>query len=153
MRITHADGRHMIDVRRATNGGTYTEHHPRWLRPRMSTYWWLGKWAYVKFILRELSSVFVAWFVVYLLHLFRAVSRGEHEYQDFLALATHPVMLAVNVVAFFFILFHALTWFAVAPQAIVAHIGTKRVPPVLIAAAHYGAWLVVSAFLFWLLLR
>jgi fumarate reductase subunit C len=63
------------------------------------------------------------------------------------------VVLTVNVVAFFFIVFHALTWFAVAPQAIVAHMGKKKVPPLLIAASHYGAWAVVSAILFWLFLR
>ena len=136
-----------------TNQPFYTEHHPRWLRPRISTYWWLGKWPYVKFILRELSSIFVAWFVIYLLLLVRAVSRGEAAWLKFLAFSAHPAMLAVNVVAFFFIVFHALTWFAVAPQAIVAHLGKKRVPPVLIAASHYGAWILISAFLAWLLLR
>ena len=132
---------------------TYTDFHPRWLRPRMSTYWWLGKWPYVKFILRELSSIFVAWFVIYLLLLVRAVARGEAAYRAFLELSAHPVVLAANVAAFFFIVFHALTWFAVAPQAIVAHMGTKKVPPILIAASHYGAWAVVSAFIFWLLVR
>ena len=132
---------------------TYREFHPRWLRPRMSTYWWLGKWPYVKFILRELSSIFVAWFVIYLLFLVRAVSRGEAEWLSFVARSAHPVMLTVNVIAFFFIMFHALTWFAVAPQAIVAHIGKKKVPAILIAASHYAAWLVVSAALLWLLLR
>jgi fumarate reductase subunit C len=131
----------------------YTEYHPRWLRPRMSTYWWAGKWPYVKFILRELSSVFVAWFVIYLLLLVRAVGRGQSAYQSFLDFSAHPVVLAVNVIAFFFITFHALTWFAVAPQAIVAHIGKKRVPATLIGASHYGAWLVVSALIFWFLLR
>jgi fumarate reductase subunit C len=119
----------------------------------MSTYWWLGRWPYVKFILRELSSVFVAWFVIYLLVMAYMVSRGESGYHDFLRLSANPIVLTVNVIAFFFITFHALTWFAVAPQAIVAHIGTKKVPPILIAASHYGAWVVVSAALFWLLLR
>ena len=52
-----------------------------------------------------------------------------------------------------FIVFHALTWFAVAPQAIVAHIGKKRVPGALIAVSNYGAWIVVSAALIWFLLR
>lgn len=137
----------------ASRPGLYTEYHPRWLRPRMSTYWWLGKWPYVKFILRELSSVFVAWFAIYLLLLVRAVGAGREEYEGFLAFSAHPVVLAVNVVAFFFIVFHAFTWFALAPQAIVAHIGKKRVPPVLIAASNYGAWLAVSVFLIWLLLR
>src|SRR5438105_2243744 len=107
--------------RAMTGRPVYTEYHPRWLRPHMSTYWWLGRWAYVKFILRELSSIFVAWFVVYLLLLLRAVARGETSYRAFIDLSANPVMLTVNVIAFFFITFHALTWFAVAPQAIVAH--------------------------------
>ena len=132
---------------------TYTTYHPRWLRPRMSTYWWLGKWAYVRFILRELSSIFVAWFAIYLLMLVRAVNRGPLGYSGFMEFSSHPVVLLINVIAFLFITFHALTWFAVAPQAIVAHIGRKRVPAALIALAHYGAWIVVSVFLFWLLLR
>ena len=42
----------------------YTEYHPRWYRPRVSTYWWLGRWPYLRFILRELSSLAVAFFVV-----------------------------------------------------------------------------------------
>ena len=119
----------------------------------MSTYWWAGNWPYVKFILRELSSVFVAWFVIYLLIMVRMVSRGPDGYQDFLALSAHPVILTVNVIAFFFIMFHALTWFAVAPQAIVAHIGTKKVPSFLIAVSHYGAWIIISGAIFWLFLR
>lgn len=136
-----------------TGSPIYREHHPKWLRPRMSTYWWLGKWPYVKFILRELSSVFVAWFVVYLLLLFRAVSNGDASYQHFLAFSANPIVLTLNVVTLFFIVFHALTWFALAPQAMVVHVGKKKVPPFLIAAGNYGGWIVVSAFVFWLLLR
>ena len=41
----------------------YTEYHPRWYRPRISTYWWLKRPMYLVFILRELSSIFIAWFV------------------------------------------------------------------------------------------
>ena len=37
------------------------------------------------FILRELSCVFVGWFVVFLLMLVRAVSTGAASYQQFLA--------------------------------------------------------------------
>ena len=38
-----------------------TEYLPRSYHTRVSTYWWLKRWAYLKFILREASSVFVAW--------------------------------------------------------------------------------------------
>ncbi len=130
----------------------YREFHPRWLRPRVSTYWWLAKWAYMKFILRELSSIFVAWFVIYLLVVVRMVSGGEASYNEFLDISAQPIVLAINAIGFVFIMFHAITWFALAPKAIVAHIGKKRVPPVLIAASNYGAWVVVSGFVFWLLL-
>ena len=132
---------------------TYTEHHPRWLRQRISTYWWLGKWPYTKFILRELSSLSVAWFVGYLLVMVRRIGESEASYRAFLERATHPVLLTLDVIAFLFIVFHALTWFAVAPQAIVAHVGKKRVAPAVIAVSHYAAWIVVSALVAWLLLR
>lgn len=132
----------------------YTENHPKWLRQRLSTYWWLGKWPYVKFILRELSSVFVAWFVIYVLLLVHAVAGGAGSYRSFVVeFSAHPVVLTANAIAFLFITFHAITWFAVAPQAIVAHMGTKKVPPILIAGGHYGAWFVVSAVIAWFLLR
>ena len=52
----------------------YTTHHPRWFRKRVSTYWWLEQWAYLKFVLRELSSIFVAGFIVIVLLWIRAVS-------------------------------------------------------------------------------
>ena len=45
----------------------YAEYHPRWYRPRMSTWWWMRRWSYLLFILREVRSVFVASSVVYLL--------------------------------------------------------------------------------------
>ena len=30
----------------------YTEYHPRWYRPHVSTYWWLHRRSYLLFILR-----------------------------------------------------------------------------------------------------
>lgn len=119
----------------------------------MSTYWWLGKWPYVKFILRELSSVFVAWFVVFLLLLVRAVAQGEPAFTAFMAWSCEAPVLTVNVVAFLFITFHSVTWFAVAPQAIVAHVGSKRVPPFLIAWGHYAGWVGISTIIGFVLWR
>ncbi|MGH9175337.1 MAG: hypothetical protein ACRD1H_13320, partial [Vicinamibacterales bacterium] len=73
----------------------YTAYHPQWLRSRVSTFWWLHRRAYLTFILRELSSIFVAWFVVYLLILVRAVSQGAASYQQFLDWSAGPVVLVV----------------------------------------------------------
>jgi fumarate reductase subunit C len=130
----------------------YTEFHPRWYRARVSTYWWLKRGSYLVFILRELSSVFIAWFVVYLLLLVRAVSRGDSGYQHFLGWSAGPAVLLLNVVSLFFVVFHAVTWFNLAPQAMVVRLGGRRVPGTWIAASNYLAWALLSALVAWLLL-
>lgn len=130
----------------------YTEHHPRWLRPHISTYWWLTRGSYLMFILRELSSVFVAWFVVFLLLLVRAVGQGDAQYRQFLDWSATLPILTLNIVSLLFVVLHAVTWFNLAPQAMVVRMGSARVPPFLIAASNYAAWIVVSAGLLWLLL-
>ena len=130
----------------------YTEHHPRWYRPRMSTYWWLQRGSYLAFILRELSSVFVAWFVVYFLLLVRAVGQGDESYRHFLTWAGSPAVLLLNLVSLFFVVFHAVTWFALAPQALAVRLRGQRVPGTWIAASNYLAWVLVSVLVAWLLL-
>jgi fumarate reductase subunit C len=135
------------------NAAGYTPHHPRWLRPRVSTYWWLGRRSYLAFILRELSSVFIAWFVVYFLLLVRTVARGAPAYQEFLSWSANPIVLLLNFVTFLFVVLHAITWFNLAPQAMVVRMGTTRVPGVIIVASNYLAWAAASALLAWLLLR
>jgi fumarate reductase subunit C len=135
-----------------TQKPVYTPHHPRWYRPRMSTYWWLERRSYLAFILRELSSVFVAWSIVFLLLLVRAVSQGEEEYRSFLSWAANPLVLLVNLVTLAFVVLHAVTWFNLAPAAIVVRMRGRRVPPVLIAGGNFALWALVSVFVAWLLL-
>ena len=130
----------------------YTEYHPRWLRRRPSTYWWLERRAYVSFITRELSSIFIAWFIVYLLLFIRAVSRGDASYQQFLAWSRHPVVLVLSVVTFLFVVFHAFTWFNLAPKAMVVRMGGRPVPPRAVLVAHYGLWVVCSVVVAWVVL-
>ena len=130
----------------------YTEFHPRWYRPRMPVFWWVGRRSYLIFVLRELSSVFVAWSVVFLLLLVHAVSQGGKQYQQFLNLSSNPWMLALNVVTLAFVVFHALTWFNLAPRAMVVRLRGKRVPRSRIAGAHYVGWALLSALVAWLIL-
>ena len=120
-------------------------------RPPASRLWWLRRRSYMLFVLRELSSLFVAWFVVYLLLLISAVRGGNDSYREFLTLSGQPWMLALNLVALAFVLLHAITWFNLAPQAIVVQIGGRRLPARAVAAAHFAAWAVLSAIIAWIL--
>ena len=129
----------------------YRVYHPRWYRPKMSTYWWLQRGAYVVFILREVSAVFVAWFVVYLMMLLHAVSQGAESYQQFLDWSGGVGILILNIVTLIFVLIHAVTWFSLAPQAMAVRLGGRRVPDVLISGSNYAAWALVSAFVVWIL--
>jgi fumarate reductase subunit C len=131
----------------------YTDYHPRWYRPRVSTYWWLWRRAYLKFILRELSSIFVVYFVVLILLLLRALSHGPEAYAAFQEWLKTPRLIALNGVSLLFVLFHTITWFNLAPRAMVMRVRGKRVPDLLIAGANYGVWLVVSVAVAWLMLR
>ncbi len=131
---------------------THTPFHPRWYRPRVSTWWWLKRPSSRAFILREVSSIFVAWFVVFFLLLVAAVGRGDDSYQEFMGWAANPGIVLLNFVSLFFVAFHAVTWFNLTPQAMVVHMRGKRVPGKLIVASQYGAWVVVSLLLAWIIL-
>ncbi len=130
----------------------YTPFHPRWYRPRVSTWWWLKRPSSRACILREVSSVFVGWFVVFLLLLVAAVGRGDAAYQDFMRWTANPGIVLVSRVSLFFVVFHAVTWFKLAPQAMVVHMRGKRVPGKLIAASNYAAWVVTSLLVAWIIL-
>ena len=108
------------------NNPAYREFHPKWHRTPVSTYWWLSQWSYTKFILRELSSVFVAYFILITLMQVRALGQGPAEYAAFQEFMTHPFVVLLNVVAFLFLLLHTITWFNLTPRAIVLRLRGKR---------------------------
>jgi fumarate reductase subunit C len=132
---------------------TYTDYHPRWYRPPVSTWWWLRRRSYVAFILREVSSVFVAWSVLFLLLLIRAVGDGSGSYADFVEWADTPWVVLLNVVTLAFIGYHSVTWFQLTPKAMVVRLRGRVVPGVAIAGSAFAGWVVVSLFVAWLLLR
>jgi fumarate reductase subunit C len=124
--------------------------YTRLYKPKVRLLWWLSRRSYTLFVLRELSSVFVAWSVLYLLLLVRAVGRGPAEYQRFLDWSTSPWLVALNVVSLAFVLYHAVTFVNLTPQAMVVRLRGRRVPPRLLAGSIYLTWLLVSVFLAWL---
>jgi fumarate reductase subunit C len=146
-------------------------------RQPVSRLWWLKKRTYFLFVMRELSSLFVAWFAVFLMVLVLAIGRGEAAYQRFLDWAASPVVVVVNVVALAFSGLHTVTWFALTPQAMVVRFRGRqvramkevrvagqwvpaatvvrvggRLPAGAVIASQYVGLVVVSAFIAWLVL-
>ena len=130
----------------------YTLHHPRWYRRPVSVFWWLEKRAYVVFVLRELTSVFVALVSVLTLLLVRAILDGPEAYADLMARLASPPVTALLLVTLVALVFHSASWFNLAPRAMPVRFRGRRVPDALVAGGNYAAWLAVSAMMAALLL-
>ncbi|MEV4838086.1 hypothetical protein AB0K05_26480 [Nonomuraea sp. NPDC049486] len=113
--------------------------------------WFARSRRYTIFVLRELTSVFVAWTVAYLLLMIAALTGGG--YAGFVALAGRPWMIVVNVVALAATCFHAITFLNLAPKATVVRLDGWRVPAWMIQGGNHSAWLLVSAVVAYVVLR
>ena len=116
-------------------------------------FWWTRRWVDLRFVLRELTSVCVAVYCLIFLFYVRSVLLGPEAYAAFIAQMKSPYMIILSIVLLPGLFFHSITWFNLAPKAMVIKVGTMRIPDMMIAAANYTGWLVVSVVLFWLFLN
>lgn len=135
----------------AKNTG-YKRFSPRMYDRKMSIFWWTSRKPYVKFILRELTSVFVAIYAIILLFKISALKQGPEAWESILAFLSSPLSVTLHVVIFVFIIFHSITWFMLAPTAMVLKIGKRRIPGTAIILANFLIWIILSAGIFWIVL-
>lgn len=136
-----------------TETAEYSKYRPKPYNERMPIFWWLSRWPHIRFITRELTSLWVAFFAVMLLLEVQALLQGPEQFENFLEWLRSPLSVALHSIALVFLLFHSITWFNLAPKALVIRLGSKRIPGVIIAALNYSAWLTVSALIAWIVLR
>jgi fumarate reductase subunit C len=129
----------------------YTLYRPRWYRKRVSTWWWAQQWRSFKFILRELSSLAVGYVGAILLWMLWSLTQGRERYEAFLSWMRSPPMIGCSLIALLFVVYHAITWFNLAPKAMPVRVGGRRLPDWMIAAPNYGLWIAISVVIFWLL--
>ena len=111
---------------------------------RSSAMWWNRSMPYRIFLLRELSAVSIAIYMVLLLILVQQVRAGEGSFDDYLDVLQKPVVVISHIVALLFALLHTVTWFQAVPKALPLKIGERRVPPMQLIAGNYVIWAVVS---------
>ncbi|HLF36209.1 MAG TPA: hypothetical protein VI583_18330 [Cyclobacteriaceae bacterium] len=113
-------------------------------KKRMPVFWWTKHWSDFLFIMRELTSLPVAWSCILLIWLVRSLDEGPEAYYNFIDKLSSPAMIVINIFAFAGLVFHSITWFSLAPKAMVLKIGRYRVPGPLIAWMNYSGWLIAS---------
>ncbi len=120
-----------------------TVRKPYYERP--SSTWWLKRWPYTFFMLREISSVFIAGYGVLLVVLAMQVYGGSSHLADYVNFLDSPLMFVVHAIVLVFALLHTITFFNLTPKAVVVRIGERKLSTLMLVAPIYTAWLVVSA--------
>ena len=107
--------------------------------------WFLKRWPYRIFVLRELSAVFLAAYMVLLLVLVMKVHDGDHSLKNFENTLKSPGLLALSSIALLFALLHSVTWFQAVPKALPLRRGENKIPARLLIGVHYVAMLALCA--------
>ena len=113
--------------------------------------WWLRKRTYLVFMLRELTSVFVVAYAIFIMVvIWRADDAGS--FSGLFDAVDSPAGLVLHVFVLAVLLFHSITWINLTPKVLVLWRDEEQVDPRLVAAANYVGWAVASAVVAWLVL-
>jgi fumarate reductase subunit C len=127
------------------------QSEPRAYRRSFSNWWWLERRNYLIFILREFSSIFVAYFLVVTLKQLCALARGPAAYASFQEHMRHPMVILLNIVALAFLVLHTYTWSKLVPKAFFPRSHGHPLPEMTTALPSYILWavatIVVAAFI------
>ena len=113
-------------------------------RKPVSNTWWLKRTPYILFMIRELTSIFVAGYCIFLLVLIYKLDEGAITYNNFIVTLHSPISVGVHLISLGFVLYHTITWFNLTPKILVLYRGEDRVPKGLVASVFYIGWIVVS---------
>jgi fumarate reductase subunit C len=111
---------------------------------RMPAGWWLKNPRYTLYMLRELSAVFAAlWVVLFLLQL-QKLAEGPAGRAQWLQEVTSPGWIVFSLVAFLFVLYHAWTAFTATGTLVYLRLGKTATPAAAINGSMLVAWLVAT---------
>ena len=121
-----------------------------YIRPLSKTTWYMRKGRYKVYMLREMTCLLVGFYSFLVIFGLAALVSAER-WDAFLASQQNAAMIAFHGFALiYFLIYQTFAWFELAPKAMPLQIGEKKLPDSYIVIAHYVAWAVLSAFVFWL---
>jgi fumarate reductase subunit C len=123
-----------------------------YLRPA-SRLWWIERRPYFLFLVRELTSVFVAAYCLFLLYAVYQVGQGTAAYAALLDALLTPLSIVLHLIVLVLVLYHTITWFNLTPKIMVVRRGEEQVSPLLVAGLVYAGWIGFSALVIILVLR
>ncbi len=120
-----------------------------YIRPTARFSWWLHKKTYFRYMMRELSSLFIGLFSLQIVWGLFQHSQGDVAFQAWINnLWSNYLLLSLTIFAF--AVYHSFTWFKVTPKAMPLKFSGKRIPGIVIIAAHLFLWLFCSVFVWFI---
>ena len=110
--------------------------------PRVT--WFLRGPRYVRYMLREVTCLFVGGYMALLVVALARLAEGPAAWDAFLQALRSPASIVLHIAALAFAVYHSVTWFNLTPKALPVQVGESFVPGAAIAGAHYAAWVVLS---------
>src|SRR5262245_51329068 len=104
-----------------------------YVRPMPAT-WWLKRWPYTKFMIRDVTSIFIAGYCIFLMVLMWRAQQGAESFRACYQTLRSPFSIVLHVIALIFAVIHSVTFFNLTPRVIVIYRGDEKVPEVAIAA-------------------
>src|SRR5437879_1142394 len=103
-----------------------------YIRPMPAT-WWLHNYHLTLFMVRELTSVFVAGYAIFLMVLLCRSNQGGQAFHGLFETLSTPGSIFLHLLALVFILYHSVTWLNLTPQIMVVWRGEEKLDPRIIA--------------------
>lgn len=119
-------------------------------RPTLSRTWWLKNNAFKTYMLRELTSLPLLFFLLCLTIGLYSLGQGESQWQHWQSVMQNPLVLLINAVAFAASLFHAWTFFQLFPRVMPIRLGATTVPASALVAGQWAGVVAVFALVAWL---
>jgi fumarate reductase subunit C len=113
-------------------------------QPGLPPAWWRVNRRYTLYMLRELSSVFVAVWSVRLLIQLSRLRRGRAAYDAAVAAQRRPPAMAFHAITFLFAMLHSATFLIAAGKGPTVRLGGRRLPEQAIAGGAFAGWAAAS---------
>jgi fumarate reductase subunit C len=110
-----------------------------------SNTWFMTRWPYRIFMLRELSGLFLAGYTVLLLVLVAKVHDGPAAFNSFRDTLRSPGLIIFSCVALLFALLHTVTWFQAVPKVLPLRYGSQHRVAFMLVGINYLILLAVTA--------
>jgi fumarate reductase subunit C len=114
------------------------------LREVPPTSWFFRHPRYMRYMAREVTSIFIGAYCVLLVVGLERLSAGQAAWEAFLLALQSPVSVVFHLLALVAAVYHAATWFNATQKAMPVQIGEDFLPGNMISGAHYAAWVVLS---------